>query len=94
MKIHFKTIVKAVSFALIVAGCVYLLRPGIAEYAEQSEEMNRLDAQIESLETERVALEERRQKLEDEDPELTERLAREKFRLGKPGETIFRFRED
>ena len=94
MKVDKKAIAKVAAFVLITAGCVYLLRPGIAEYVEQREEMKRLTAQIGELETERAALEERKQKLEDEDPELTERLAREKFRLSKPGETIFRFKED
>ena len=94
MKIDKKTIAKVTAFALITAGCVYLLRPGIAEYAEQRAEMKRLTAQIGELETDLAALEELKQKLDAEDPELTERLAREKFRLGKPGETIFRFKED
>ena len=94
MKIDKKAIAKATAFALITAGCVYLLKPGFAEYAEQRAEMKRLTAQIGKLETERDALGEQKQKLEAEDPELTERLAREKFRLGKPGETIFRFKED
>ncbi len=94
MRVHLKTVLKLALVVLIAAGCVYLLRPGFAEYAEQREEMKRLTAQIEKLETERVTLEERMQKLEDEDPELTEKLAREKLHLSKPGETVFRFKED
>ena len=94
MKIDKKTIAKVTAFLLITAGCAYLLRPGYAEYAEQRVELDRLAAEIAELQAEQASLEERKQKLEDEDPELTERLAREKFRLGKPGETIFRFKED
>ena len=94
MKIDKKAIAKGAAFLLVTAGCVYLLWPGYAEYAAQGEEMKRLTAHIGELEVERAALEERRQKLADEDPELTERLAREKFRLSKPGETVFRFKED
>lgn len=92
MKVNPRKIVRYFLIALIVACCAYILRPGFIKYAERRGEVNRLEAEIEQLGAERAGLEEHMQKLEQEDPELIERLAREKLHLSKPGETVFRFK--
>jgi len=91
MKAHLKTIVRYLVVALIVVACAYILRPGFRKHAERRDELKRLKADIEQLEAERVGLEARVQKLEEEDPELMESLAREKLHMSKPGETVFKF---
>jgi cell division protein FtsB len=80
-------------FLLIIAGCLYLLRPGYERYVEHEKEIERLKAEIKDLESERAQLEKQMQALKDEDPEQIERIAREKLHLTKPGETVFRFKK-
>ena len=80
-------------FVLVIAGCLYLLRPGYDRYVEHEQEIERLKAEIETLKTEREQLEKQMQALKDEDPEVIERIAREKLHLTKPGETVFRFKK-
>lgn len=92
MRIPLKKIFKILLFLLIVTGCIYILRPGLVKYAAQRQELERYKAENAEIEAERAQLEERRQKLEQADPELVERLAREKLHLSKPGETIYKFK--
>jgi cell division protein FtsB len=93
MSANLKKICKTLLFLFIVTGCMYILKPGLVQYAERSRELERYKAEIAEIEAERVRLEEQRQKLEEEDPELIERLAREKLHLSKPGETVFKFKK-
>jgi cell division protein FtsB len=93
MSANLKKALKILLFVLIVIGCAYVLRPGLAEYAERRNEVGRHEAEIEKIKAERTQLEERQRKLEEEDPELIERLAREKLQLSKPGETVFKFKK-
>jgi cell division protein FtsB len=92
MNFNLKKTVTVLLFVLIVAGCIYILKPGLTQYAERRNEVERYEAEIAEIEAERIRLEERRQKLKDEDPELIERLAREKLHFSKPGETVFKFK--
>jgi len=94
MKLSLGKILKFLFVALLVAGCAYILRPGFAKYTENRNEVERLETEIVELEAERAGLEAQMQALEEEDPELMERLAREKLHLGKPGEIVFRFKEE
>jgi cell division protein FtsB len=84
---------KYVLVALIMAGCIYVLRPGFLKYAQHRNEIKRLEAEIQELERERVMLEKEMIALQEEDPEQIEKLAREKLHLSKPGEVIFRFKK-
>lgn len=93
MNANLKKALKVLLFALIVVGCIYILKPGLAQYAERRNEVGRYEAEIAEIEAERARLEEQEKKLEEEDPELIERLAREKLHLSKPGETIFKFKK-
>ena len=93
MKAHLKKALKYLLIALIVVACAYILRPGFIKYSERREHLRRLESDIDRIEAERVELEKLAQKLEEEDPELIEKLAREKLHLSKPNETIFRFKE-
>jgi len=93
MKINLKKTLKVLLFLLIVAGCVYVLKPGWTMYEERRNELQMREAEIEEIKAERARLEELQQKLENKDPELIERLAREKLHLVKPGETVFKFKK-
>ncbi|RJP21241.1 MAG: septum formation initiator family protein [Candidatus Abyssobacteria bacterium SURF_5] len=93
MKSLLKKSWRIIVFAAILAGCVYVLRPGYQRYVEQKKEVERLEAEIKQLEAEHDRLEQQKQALSDEDPEQIERLAREKLHLTKPGETLFRFKK-
>ncbi len=93
MKAHLKKALKYLLIALIVVACAYILSPGFIKYSERREHLRQLESDIDRIEAERVELEKLAQKLEEEDPELIERLAREKLHLSKPDETIFRFKE-
>ena len=61
-------------FVILVAACIYILRPGFAKYVEHRNEIDRLEAEIEALEAERAMLEAEMQALRNEDPEYIERL--------------------
>lgn len=87
-------IIKYALVALIALGCAYILRPGFDQYFDNRSEIERLQAEIEELEAERDKLQAQVQALEDEDPEHIERIAREKLRMSKPGETVFRFKKE
>ncbi len=93
MKKIFGNILKSILLVLITIGCIYVLKPGFERYFKHREEVRRLEAEIEELETERLRLEEQMLALQNEDPEQIEKLAREKLHLSKPGETIFRFKK-
>ncbi len=93
MKANLRKILKYTLVALIVAGCAYILRPGFVRYAEHREEARRLEREIGELEAERARLEVQARALEEEDPEIIERLAREKLQMSKPGEIVFRFKQ-
>ena len=93
MKAHLKKALKYLLIALIVVACAHILRPGFTKYSERREHLRQLESDIDRIEAERVELEKLAQKLEEEDPELIEKLAREKLHLSKPNETIFRFKE-
>ena len=93
MKAHLKKALKFFLIVLIVVACAYILRPGFTQHSERREHLKQLESDIDRIEAERVGLEELAQKLEDEDPELIEKLAREKLHLSKPNETVFRFKE-
>ena len=93
MTVNLKKTFKILLFVLIVTGCAYVLKPGLTQYAERRNEVGRHQAEILEIEAERARLEEKQQKLEDEDPELIERLARKKLQLSKPGETVFKFKK-
>ena len=92
MRATLKKIWKYPAFVILVAACLYILRPGFAKYAEHRNEIKRLEAEIMALEAERARLEAEMHAFEEGDPEYIERLAREKLHLVKPGETIFRFK--
>ncbi|GAB4347956.1 MAG: hypothetical protein Kow0099_30290 [Candidatus Abyssubacteria bacterium] len=94
MKPLLKKTFKYVLFGLIVAGCLYLLAPGFAQYNKQREEIRLLEAEVKRLEAEHEQLKKYMRELENENPEHIERLAREKLHLIKPGETIFRFKKE
>ena len=94
MKANLRKISKYFLIGLIAVACVYVLRPGFAQYSKSTRNIQELEAEIEKLEAERARLQELEQKLEEEDPELVEKLAREKLQLSKPGETIFKFDEE
>ena len=93
MSANVKNTLKILLFVLIVIGCAYVLKPGLTQYAERRNEVGRHEAEIAEIEAERARLEEKQKKLEDEDPEMIERLAREKLQLSKPGETVFKFKK-
>ena len=94
MKDSIGIILKGLLVTLIVAGCIYVLRPGFAKYIEHRNQAKRLEEEIKELEAERARLEKQMLALKDPaDPEYIERLAREKLHLSKPGETIFRFKK-
>ncbi len=94
MKTPLKKILKPLLVGLLVAACAYVLKPGFVAYTEHRGEVRELKAEIKRLELERERLEEKMRALEEEDPELIERLAREKLHLSKPGEMVFRFKEE
>ncbi|UCD57098.1 MAG: septum formation initiator family protein [Candidatus Hydrogenedentota bacterium] len=94
MRAFLNRILKYLLTGLLVAGCVYVLKPGFEKYVEHRNEVQRLEAEIRELEAERVRLEQQMRALEEEDPEYIERLAREKLHLSKPGETVFRFKKN
>lgn len=94
MKAFLKKAPRILLICLIIAGCLYVLKPGFEQYVERRNEIKRLEAEIEALEAERVKLEAQMRSLEEENPEVIERLAREKLHMSKPGETIFRFKKN
>ena len=93
MKAFLPKILKGLLVALLVAACAYILQPGFVGYNRQRDDVKRLEAEIGELEAERATLEERRKALEAGDPELMEKLAREKLPMSKPGEVVFRFKK-
>ena len=93
MKAFLPKILKGLLVALLVAACAYILRPGFAKYNRQGDEVERLEEEIRELETERATLEEGMEALEAGDPELIEKLAREKIPMSKPDEVVFRFKK-
>jgi len=93
MKTFLKKSWRIILLVVIIAGCLYTLKPGYDRYTEHQREVKRLKDQIKQLEAERDALEQQVQALKEEDPEQIERLAREKLHMSKPGETLFRFKK-
>ena len=93
MKVSLPKILKGLLVALLVAACAYILWPGFANYNRQGDEVKRLEAEVRELKAERATLEERRKALEAGDPELIEKLAREKIPMSKPDEVVFRFKK-
>ncbi len=93
MRISVRKISRWFLFIVLVAGCIYVLRPGFVTYLEHHREIRRLEAEIIELEAEREELTRRMRALQNENPECIERLAREKLHLIRPGETIFRFKK-
>jgi cell division protein FtsB len=84
-------ILKYLLMALIIVVCALILKPNITAYAKHQDKLENMRTEISELEAERAQLDEKAQALENEDPELIERLAREKLHLRKPDETIFQF---
>jgi len=63
---------------------------GLYRYFVLRREGNRLEQELKQLEQEAQGLEKEIQLLKQRDPKYFERIAREKFGLVKPGETIYR----
>ncbi len=78
------------TIALLVATALavgYLLFVPVRDYLEQQAATDDAEQQLEQLEAEIADLETRRDELSD--PEQIERVAREEFNMGFPGEDVF-----
>ena len=62
---------------------------GLYRLYQLKQQISASQDRIEALKTENARLEAERQRLLD-DPEYLERVAREKYRMAKPGEKVFR----
>lgn len=81
-----------ISLVIVLSGVMTCI-PMIREKAVQKQVLLRFEDQL-RLERERTAELERQIWAAKNDTGMVERLAREKFGLGRPGELIFKFRED
>ena len=77
---------------LMLAVCSILLWPVYREYTSQQKELNRLRAELDKLKEERNARRKTANALENSPAEV-EKVAREKYRLVKEGETVLFFEE-
>ncbi|NQV16147.1 septum formation initiator family protein [bacterium] len=74
---------------LIILVQFFVLRnEGILSLLELKQEIRDMETHINRLETEKAELESERDRLLN-DPDYLERIARERFRMAKPGEKVF-----
>ena len=75
---------------LMLAVCSILLWPVYREYTSKKKELNRLRTELEKLKEERNEKRKTANALENS-PQEVEKVAREKYRLVKDGETVLLF---
>jgi cell division protein FtsB len=74
---------------LIILIQIFVFRDeGLYTLLKLKQEIEEMESHIQRLEIEKAALESERDRLLN-DPEYLERIAREKFRMAKPGEKVF-----
>ena len=73
---------------LILLQVFVLQDEGIYSLIQLKQEIKEMEAHISRLEIEKAQLESERDRLLN-DPEYLERIARERFRMAKPGEKVF-----
>ncbi len=85
---------KLLLWGLALTGIVVLFLGGsFLSLAHNKMEKNKLMRRSKQLDVEFEKLQQLKTKLEQEDPELIEQLARTQYHLVKPGEVEFRFTE-
>ena len=80
--------VSAAIILLILLQLFVFRDEGLYTLLKLRQEINEMEAHIQRLEIEKAELESERDRLLN-DPEYLERIAREKFRMAKPGEKVF-----
>ena len=75
---------------LVLAGAAFLLLPVWRDYKSKEKELARLRAEIEKLKAERNEKLEKIAALENS-PDAVEKVAREKFKLVRPGDTVLEY---
>ena len=75
---------------LILLGALILLLPVWKEFKNQEKELAKLQAEITSLKNDRNEIMKKIADLESS-PDAVEKVAREKFKLVRPGDTVFEY---
>lgn len=80
--------ISAAIILLILIQLFVFREEGLYKLLTLRQEISEMEAHIQRLEIEKAELESERDRLLN-DPEYLERIAREKFRMAKPGEKVF-----